>query len=281
MKETLLECLQSAGQILLDHFGKHLNIRHKGDPANLVTDADVASERWIIERLRARFPDHSIIAEETGYQRRDSKFTWVIDPLDGTSNFAAGIPWFGVQIAVLRNDSPVMAAMFLPTENSLYFAEQGRGVVRNGTRIQVTAEADLRNVLCGYGVDAYADRLDFRQQAELLQRVVQAVRNIRATNSLVDFCLTLDGRLGGCLNLNTKIWDIAPFALMLPEAGGQLTDLNGADIMFHLDTEPFDRNYAVLGASRTLHPQLLALVTPPSESSVSERGLRHETPSAA
>jgi myo-inositol-1(or 4)-monophosphatase len=245
--------------MLLDHFGKKINVRHKGDQANVVTDADLASERWIVERVRARFPNHSIIAEETGYQRRDRAFTWVIDPLDGTSNFAAGIPWFGVQIAVLQDFAPVMAAMFLPTENTLYFSEKCQGVFRNNTRVQVSAEPRLRNVLCAYGVDACAGTRQRRQQVELLLRVVNAARNIRATNCLVDFGFTLDGRLGGCFNLNTRIWDIAPVALMLPEAGGRLTDLSGADIVFHLDTEPFDRSYAVLGASRALHRQLLAL----------------------
>jgi myo-inositol-1(or 4)-monophosphatase len=261
MKQTLLDCVRFAGKILLDHFGKDVNVRLKGEPGSVVTDAYLAAERCIVERIRAKFPRHSIVAEETGYQRRDSEFTWVIDPLDGTSNFAAGIPWFGVQIAVLQHFSPVMAAMFLPTENTLYFSEKGQGVLRNDTRVLVTAETRLRNVLCGYGVDACAGALLFRQQVELFQRVVNAVRNIRATNCLVDFGFTLDGRLGGCLNLNTKIWDIAPFALMLPEAGGQLSDLTGADIVFHPDTEPFDRSYGVLGASRALHPQLLALVT--------------------
>jgi myo-inositol-1(or 4)-monophosphatase len=260
MKQTLLECLRPAGEILLRHFGKNVNIRHKGDQSNIVTDADVASEHWIVGHIRERFPNHSIIAEETGSRRGSSEFTWVIDPLDGTSNFAAGLPWFGVQVAVLENCAPILAAMYLPVTDTLYFAEKGQGVFRDDTRVRVTAETDPLNVLCAFGLDASASVEQSREQTQVLHRVANGVRNFRATNCLLDFCFTIDGRLGGCVNFNTKIWDIAPLVLMLPEAGGHLTDVNGGDIVFRPDSEPFDRNYTVLGASRVLHPKLLKLI---------------------
>ncbi len=98
---------------------------------------------------------------------------------------------------------------------------------------------------------------------DLLRRVSGKVRNIRATNSLVDFCYTLEGRLGGCINLNTKIWDIVPIAVMLPEAGGRFTELDGSEIAFDLAPRNFGRSYAILGASRGLHPKLLRIVQSP------------------
>lgn len=259
-KNVVLECVHGGGRILLDYFGKQPAIRYKGDQSNIVTDADLASERWIGERIRSAFPDHSLVGEETGYQRTDSEFTWVIDPLDGTSNFAAGIPWFGVLVALLKNHVPCLAAMYQPVFGTLYFAESGNGVYRDGARVQVTPETNLKNILCAYGVDAHVRPVELRPQIELLHRVVSRVRNIRSTNCLIDFCFTLDGRLGACLNLNTKIWDIAPLALMLPEAGGRLTDLAGREIQFRLDAEPFDRNYTVLGANPVLHAALLEVV---------------------
>jgi myo-inositol-1(or 4)-monophosphatase len=260
MKQTILECVRPAGEILLRYFGGNVNVRHKGDQSNIVTDADLASERWIVGHIRDRFPDHSIIAEETGYLRTSSAFTWVIDPLDGTSNFAAGLPWFGVQVAVLQDCVPVLAAKFLPITDTLYLAEKGQGVYRDGTRVGVTAETNPLNVLCAVGLDASASDDQSRHQAGVLGRVAGGVRNIRATNCLLDFCYTLDGRLGGCVNFNTKIWDIAPLALMLPEAGGRLTDMEGREIVFRPDAEPFDRNYTVVGGSPALHPRLLDLV---------------------
>lgn len=261
-RETLLECVRPAGEILLRHFGRNPAVRSKGRQSDIVTEADLAAERWITGHIRGRHPEHSLLAEESGYERRPSEFTWVIDPLDGTSNFAAGLPWFGVQVALLQRGAPILAAMFLPATGTLYWGEKGRGVWRDGQPVRVTGESRLKNVLVGYGVDAYADDAEQRRQVDLLHRVVRAVRNLRATNCLLDFCFTLDGRLGGFLNFNTKIWDIAPLALMLPEAGGRLTAVAGGEIVFRLDTEPFDRNYTVLGASAALHPQLLAVVRP-------------------
>jgi myo-inositol-1(or 4)-monophosphatase len=263
LKQTLLECMKPAGEILMRYFGGNIHIRHKGDQSNIVTDADVESEGWIVNHIRERFPDHRIIAEETGYARNDSEFTWVIDPLDGTSNFAARLPWFGVQVAVLQDFSPILTAMYLPVTDTLYFAEKGQGAWRDGQRVQVTGETDPANVLCAFGIDTSASLEQSRQQVQLLHRVVNGVRNTRATNCLLDFCFTIDGRLGGCMNFNTKIWDIAPLALLLPEAGGRLTDVEGRDIVFQPDIEPFDRNYTVLGASQALHPKLLQILRQP------------------
>lgn len=260
VKDTLRDCVRTAGQILLDHFGRDIHVRAKGEPSSVVTDADLAAEQYIVDTIRSRFPGHSIIAEETGYARQSSEFAWVIDPLDGTSNFAAGLPWYGVQVAVLQRHAPMLAAMFLPATGTLYFAEKGAGLLRDGRLVRVTAETQLRNVLCAFGLDATPSSRQTRRQADWLHRVANGVRNLRATNCLLDFCYTLDGRLGGAINLNTKIWDIAPAALMFPEAGGRFTDLDGKAIEFQPETQPFDRSYAVLGASRELHPRLLALL---------------------
>jgi myo-inositol-1(or 4)-monophosphatase len=258
IKRTLIEVVQTAGKILLQYFGRIVSVRQKEHPSSVVCDADVAAEKYIVQQIRTRFPKDSIIAEESGYCCGSSDYTWVIDPLDGTSNFVAVIPWFGVQIGVLRKSSPVAAAIYVPTEEALYFAELGHGVFRNRKRVTVTAERKLKNVLCAFGFDPTANRRRGRENTELLRRVSGGVRNIRATNSLIDFCYAMEGRFGGCINLNTKIWDIVPVSLMLPEAGGKLTDLKGSKIQFRLDE--IDHSYAVLGASRALHPQLRALV---------------------
>ncbi|HWH68286.1 MAG TPA: inositol monophosphatase, partial [Candidatus Sulfotelmatobacter sp.] len=259
MKQTLLHSVEEAGKILRGYFGKLLNPRIKESSSSVVCDADLAAEKEILKTIRSRFPEHSVIAEESGYLQGPSEYTWVIDPLDGTSNFVAGLPWFGVQIGLLRGGVPILAAMYLPLEDTLYFAEAGRGASKNGRAIRVTAEPRLQHVLCAFGHDANGNPRRKRQNAELLFRVASGVRNIRTTNSLVDFCYTADGRLGGCLNLNTKIWDIVPVCLILPEAGGKLTDLQGKEIVFGLDEKTFGRSYEVLGASRTLHPKLVAL----------------------
>lgn len=254
-QRTLTQLVQGAGGILLRYFGKIKNVRQKEHPSSVVCDADLAAEEHVVKFLRAQFPEDGIVAEESGASRGRSDYTWVIDPLDGTSNFVAGIPWFGVQIAVLQQTSPVAAAIYLPTERALYLAAAGQGVTRNGKTLTVTSERRLKNVLCAFGFDPTADPRGSRRNSELLRRVSTGVRNIRATNSLVDFCYTLEGRFGGCVNLNTKIWDIAPVSVMLPEAGGKMTDLRGRKIRFLLE-EPA-HSYQVLAASRVLHPRIL------------------------
>lgn len=257
-KATLLECVRIGGEVLRGYFGKLVHPRQKEAVSSVVCDADLDSERRILRHIHARFPGHNTIAEESGRVWRGSEYTWVIDPLDGTSNFVSGLPWFGVQIALLRGTEPILGAMYLPLEDTLYFAEAGNGAYRNGKKVRVTAEPDLQRVLCAFAFDPAPIRRS-RRSVELLFRVAAAVRNTRATNSLVDFCYTVDGRFGGCINLKTKIWDIAPVALILPEAGGKFTCLNGSRIVFELEERGVDRDYMILGGSIGLHAKLAAL----------------------
>ena len=263
MKHTLLACVHGAGRILLDYFGQVTNPRAKENAESIVCDADLAADKFILEEIRGAFPGHNVLSEESGWSDRSSEYTWVIDPLDGTSNFVMGIPWFGVQIAVLREAQPILAAMFLPLENTLYFSEPGLGTLRNGRKVTVTPEKDLRNVLCAFGFDSATEKRT-RDRVDLFHRILRGVRNTRGTYSLVDFCFTMDGRFGGFVCLKTKIWDIAPVALMLPEAGGQFTGLDGKEIVFQLDPQSSERDYAVVGASPTLHAALFQLIGKPS-----------------
>jgi len=260
MKTLLTRDLKSAGKRLLRYFGRALHVKRKESHASVVTEADTAVERFLAQRIRARFPAHNILGEETGWQHRGSEFTWVIDPVDGTSNFAAGLPWFGVMLAVLHNAKPVMAAVYLPVTDTLYFAEKGKGVFRNGQRVHVSRATRLSDVLCSFALDPTPNRRQTRRNIQLFQHLLAACRNLRMTNSLVDFCSTLDGRIGVCLNQMTKIWDIAPFVLMFPEAGGTFTDQEGNPIRFDLTTDPDQRDYAVLGGNRALHKQTLAII---------------------
>ncbi len=259
IRQTGLQLVQEAGAILMKHFGKIRNVRQKEHPSSVVCEADLASEKHILDAIRARFPDDSIIAEESGYVAGNSDFTWVIDPLDGTSNFVAGLPWFGAQLGVLENGRPIFTAMYLPVEETLYHAQAGCGAFRNGKRLRLRDEKNLSKVLCAFGFDATAGQVQGRRNADLLMRVASGVRNTRATNSLIDFCYTLEGWLGACINLNCKIWDVVPISLMLPEAGGVITDLQGKRIEYDLDEEVTQRTYQVLGAGKALHPQLLKL----------------------
>ena len=241
-------------------FGRGVAAAQKSDLSNVVTEADLASERCIVQAIRERHPTHSIIAEETGCDLRGSDFTWVVDPLDGTSNFAAGIPWFGVLIALLSAGEPVLGVLHLPVTDDLYCAERGGGAHCNGHRISVTEEPQLSNVLWAWGMDAAASDTAACHDSALLARVLQRVRNVRATNSLVDAAYVADGRLGGMVNRSTRVWDIAAPSLIVQEAGGRYTDAAGAELRFDLSAAAGERLYQVLAGAPALHRQMLEVL---------------------
>jgi myo-inositol-1(or 4)-monophosphatase len=260
MRDVLVASVRAAGDILRSHAGRVGTGREKESASSVVTEADLEAEACIVRRIQEAFPGHGIIAEESGVQPGREPFTWVIDPLDGTSNFVAGLPWYGVQVGILEGTTPLLAAMYLPATDVLYLSERGRGVWVGDRRLELTPETELRRVLCAFGFDGAVGLAEARRGAELLARVASGVRNIRATNSLIDFCLNLEGNLGGCVNLNPKIWDIVPASLMFPEAGGVFTDLEGRPIEWDLGPSAPERVYPIVGASRSLHPGLIHLL---------------------
>jgi myo-inositol-1(or 4)-monophosphatase len=258
MKQFVTKLVTDAGQLLRERFGRAHNIRRKENVSSIVTEVDLESEALILDRIRHEFPDHNIVAEESGFENRASPWTWVVDPLDGTSNYAAGIPWYGVMIAVLNEAKPVLGAMYLPHDNTLYLAEAGKGATRNDQPIRVSPSDKLEQVLLAYAVDSSRDPHQTQRQVQGFGRLLNLVRNVRATNCLVDFALTADGRLGGCINHSTRIWDIAAPSLILEEAGGKMTTAGGATLDFSPGVDVCDRVYAVLGANPVLHARLLA-----------------------
>ena len=260
IRKVLIRAVQIGGKLVLKGFPKEVAVKRKHNLSNIVSAIDVAAEQCIVNLIRANFPRHTIIAEESGCVRGRSEYTWVVDPLDGTSNFISHLPWFGVQIGVLRNSLPVMAAIYLPMENILYFAERGQGTYRNSKRVNIASGKELDDVLCAFGFDGSSDEDEHWWKCEQLARVSRGVRNLRATNSLVDFCFTLDGHFGAFINLDTRIWDIVPISLMLPEAGGKLTDLRGRKIDFQLGASVCERNYRVVGAGKIIHAKLIKLL---------------------
>jgi myo-inositol-1(or 4)-monophosphatase len=260
MLELAVDCVKSAGALLMDYRAGSLSVRIKENQSSIVTEADVASERCIVQKIQRSFPGHRIISEEIGLLETKSDFTWVVDPLDGTSNFAAGLPWFGVIVALFEGNTPIIGAMFLPASGELYTCERGGGVRRNAAPICLCGETNLAAVLCSYGLDASEDAARAARETRVLYNVARAVRNIRSTNSLVDFCYTLDGRIGACINQRTHIWDIAAAALMFTEAGGNFTDLRGNPIPFQLDGSACMQEYAIVGANPALHAELVALL---------------------
>lgn len=260
MIDFIADCARAGGAILQQHQGRLTDIRVKESHASVVTEADLASERAIFDRLHRDFPEDGLLGEETGFRPGRSRRTWIVDPLDGTSNFVAGLPWFGVMIALLEHQRPIAAALHLPALDLLYTATEGGGARCHGRPVQVTADPELSRLLIGFGMDASADAGKTAQDAARLARVAQAARNVRATNSLVDFCYAADGRLGGAVNLACKIWDIAAPTLLLREAGGVVSSIDGTPPDFRLDDQAVHRTHTLVAAAPAVHERLLALL---------------------
>ena len=258
---TILEtALKKAGAILLERFGStHLAVV-KESISSVVTEADLASEKAILKILGSAPKPFNIITEESGYIDNGSSYAWVVDPLDGTSNFAAGLPWFGVIISLCHESEPVQASMYLPVGDQLFFAESGKGAWKNGVPIRTTNSIKLAEQLIAYSFDFSDETGKTDSEMQILSMLSTKVRNIRSTNSLVDFCYTADGRMGAAINQTTKIWDIAAPWLIIREAGGVVTDISGADITFNLSQSAINRNYTIVAAGAGIQGQLMSIL---------------------
>jgi len=248
--------LKSAGNIQRQRFGETLQASRKESISSIVTEVDVSSEKIIIETIRQAFPGHNLLGEESGFKSNNSDWTWVVDPLDGTSNYAAHLPWFGVLIAVFEKQIPVLAGAYLPLEDVLYVAESGKGTYRNGQRVNLQP-AELSDVLFAFSTDFTNDEAFLAKGMKWYKYILKNSRNIRSTNSLVDLMFVLEGKLGGCINLFTKIWDIAAPWLLIREAGGMLTGLDRNPVVFELSEKAMYRNYPIIAGPELLVNNLL------------------------
>ena len=245
---------------MLQHYGQRQDAQVKENISSVVTRADLEAEEAILNVLETCLWKANIISEECGFRDHGSKYTWVVDPLDGTSNFAAGLPWFGTLIALLEGTEPVLAGLYLPVERSLYLAEEGQGAQLNGQPISCSQGEKTEDELIAYSFDYSLESGKTRSEMEMMERLSKHVRNLRSTNSLLDFCYTAEGKLGGAINQTTKIWDIAAPWLLIREAGGIFKDPEGKIIQFDLGADAHSRNYRVMAAGANLHPRLLKII---------------------
>lgn len=252
--------LKKAGEVLLKHFGKVTHIKVKENLSSVVSEADLESEKVIIDLIRKDFPDHNIISEESGYKQKGSEYTWIIDPLDGTSNFVAGLPWFGVLIAVMKDRRPVAGGAYIPVDQQLYYAESGKKSRLNGEIIQVSQSSELKNVLVAYSLDFCTFFEDTLAETRIIASLVRNVRNVRSTNCLLDLCYTADGRLGAVINQKEKIWDIAAPWLIIKEAGGLVTDRDGKELNFSLSDKDYHKDYPMVAANPAIHGEMIKII---------------------
>lgn len=223
-------------------------VRHKG-VVDLVTDVDVASERLVCGTLLEAFPSHTILGEEGGTLGGDDpRFRWLLDPLDGTTNYAHGFPIFCVSIGLEVEGQLLFGAVYAPCQDELYVAEHGRGATLNGQRIVVSEVEELRQAMVATGFPYDRDDLPRALRSfEVMSRASQAVR--RVGSAALDLCYVACGRFDAYWEHRVKAWDVGAGALIVTEAGGQLSATDGS--AFSVD------GGQVLASNRQLHPALL------------------------
>jgi myo-inositol-1(or 4)-monophosphatase len=257
----ITSCLQQASSIANNHFEKVIGTVKAGDSNQVLTQADLEIGNFVIKQIEENFPDHNIIDEEAGVVDKNSSFTWVVDPIDGTSNFAQGIPTYGVMIGLLEKDSAIAGGIALPAFEEIYFAEKGSGAWCNGQKISVTDESKLIKMLVAYGIDGHQeDREITQKECQLLANIILNIRNLRTSNSAFDTAMVARGKYGAVLNRTSKIWDNVAQQIIIEEAGGIYTDFWGKSIDYSNPLTNVNQNYTLCAAPQQLHTQLQDII---------------------
>jgi myo-inositol-1(or 4)-monophosphatase len=249
---TAVEAVVRAGQIQMQHFGGDFAIGKKGT-IDLVTDVDLSVERMFRSLIAERLPDHQVLAEEMGGAAgRPAGACWIFDPIDGTTNYAHGIPIFCSTVALEIDGVAEVAAVFDPTRQELFTAERGGGAYLNGRPLRVSGAAALVDavVVTGFPYDVH-QRVD--EIVGLFGAFVGQARAVRRLGSAaIDLCYVAAGRMDGFWETDLKPWDTAGGALIVSEAGGRVTNMDGSD---------FDsRAGHVLATNGLLHEPMLDVV---------------------
>jgi myo-inositol-1(or 4)-monophosphatase len=217
---------REAGRILFEHYRTDFAVEHKGT-VNLVTEVDLAAEEWIVSRIRKAFPSHSILAEEKHRDAPAGDVCWVIDPLDGTTNYAHGYPAFSVSIGLEVSGELQWGAVFDPVRGELYTARRGGGAFCNGAPLRVSGVSSLNASLLATGFP-YDIRTDSQTNLDNFCAFAVRTQGLRRSGSAaLDFCSVAAGRLDGFWELKLNPWDCAAGYLIVREAGGKVTNFRG------------------------------------------------------
>ncbi len=252
LKDVLLLATKEAGKIILQYFNTAFKIDHKEGINNLVTEVDKLSEDKIIEVIRAAYPAHTIISEEVGELIQSSDYQWIIDPIDGTVNFAHGIPICCVSIGLMHFNELILGAVYNPMMDELFLAERGKGATLNGMPISVSAKRDFKTACLVTGFP-YKWPDNTEHPIKVFERIVLEGLPVRRLGSAaIDLCWVACGRFDGFWEYNLNAWDVAAGYLILLEAGGKITDFDGAVYnVFEKET---------LATNGLIHEQMLKVI---------------------
>ncbi len=252
MIDKILEISKEAGEIVREGFGKRFAIEFKGTKSNIVTEIDKKSEAAIIEFIEKEFPGHAILAEESGEHKSDSEYTWVIDPIDGTTNFAHGLPIFSVSIGVTKGDEIVAGAIYDVMRDVMYSTEKGAGAFRNGEKINVNDRNDLKESLIVTGFPYNTDKESERNKRHFLSMLDECRGVRRLGSAAIDLCFVAEGIFDGFWESRLHPWDVCAGYLLIEEAGGRISNYANEDItIFSTET---------LASNGKIHAQMSELL---------------------
>jgi len=227
MIHDLVNIAKEAGSVIREGFGKSFKIEFKTGENNLVTEIDKASEKVITDFIRKKYPSHSILAEEGSGEQNDSEYLWVIDPLDGTTNFAHGLPIFSVSIGLQKNGKTIAGVVYDVVRGIIFSAELGAGAFAKSEKIAVSNNDNLAHSMLVTGFP-YNKKENPDKLFERFIALTKTARGVRRLGSAaIDFCYLASGVFDGFWEVHLHPWDICAGKLIVEEAGGRVTDFDG------------------------------------------------------
>lgn len=252
LKNTLLQAIDAAANEIRRFTDQDIKISNKEGINNLVTEVDHASEKAIIEVIKSQFPDHHILSEECGDLVQDSEYKWIIDPIDGTVNFAHRIPICCISIGIEHNKKMALAAIYNPYLNELFVAERGKGATLNGKTISVSKKENVINACLVTGFPyTYLDEPN--GPLEVFERFIRKGVPVRRLGSAaIDLAWVACGRFDGFYEHKLQAWDSAAGFLLVEEAGGKVTNMQGAEYSPYLP--------GIIASNGIIHDELIEWV---------------------
>lgn len=245
--------IRSAGETIRKNFGVITTGTIKTSIHDIVTEADYISERVLIQAIQTKFPKHTILSEEAGLLDTQSEYTWIIDPLDGTNNFAKGIPLFGVIVALAKGDTIVQGAIYDPIHDELFYAKKGQGSTCNGRAIHVSSQTKLNEMVVA--ISNIPGRSDQNYFAKLRKAIALQTMYYKAYGSAAQVLSAVAcGRIDSWILAGAYPWDIAAGSLLVQEAGGKITTLTNTRWQWRTN------NQQVIAANPKLHKAIVQLM---------------------
>lgn len=248
-----LDTSKVAGKIQLKYFGNLTTVNSKTSAIDLLTKADTESEDFIISTIKKTYPNHNIISEESGTIDHKDNYTWVIDPLDGTTNFSHNLPIFAVSIALKKNDKTICGVVYNPAADKCFYSELNHGAYLNNQRIGVSKSSSLKESLLATGFPYLHDK-KYDLSFNLFKEFYDNTRGVRRLGAAaLDLCFVAMGRFDGFYEFNLNEWDISAGALIASEAGARVSDWDGKEL-------PVDGT-RILCTNRKIHSDMIKILT--------------------